>query len=171
MNNKAQLEVQETIIVVFIFVVILSIGLVLFYKFQIASLDQQKQEIQEKKFEAMLLIFPNIAEIECSSNLQTQNCIDLLKVLSLKKLIETNPQIYFNKFGYKKIQLKLIYPTKNDKECTSENLNDCGVWTIYNKPSQNNKEGGIILRTPVSVYHPETEDYGIAELILEAYEL
>ncbi len=170
MNKKAQLEIQETIIVVFIFVVLLSIGMLLFYRFQLSSLDQQKIEIEDKKFEMMLLTFPNSAEIECSSNLQTRNCIDSLKVLSLKKSIEQDPPSYFKKFGYKKITLTSLYPAKNNKECISTNLDDCGVWTIYNKPSPN-QEKGIILRTPISIYYPQTESYGIGELRLEAFAL
>lgn len=170
MNKKAQLEVQETIIVVFIFVVLLSLGLLLFYKFQLSSLDQQKIEIQENKFNMMLLIFPNSPEIECSSGLVTRNCIDTLKVLSLKKSVEQDQQFYFKKFGYKKLQLTSLYPIKNEKECTSTNIEDCGVWTIYNKPAPN-QDMSKILRTPISIYYPQTDSYGIGELRLEAFAL
>ncbi len=159
--KKAQIQISETIIVIFIVIILLVMGMVFFQRYQERSIlgEQEKYELQ--KFDNQLLIIPTLPEIQCSRLLESKNCIDTTKLQVFKEI--SNSDHYRKKLGFKTIQVKTIYPQQNIIGCPNEN---CNSWIIYSNP----KDSGIsLIRTsPVSLYNPITNTYSIGELSIEA---
>jgi len=166
--KKGQLQIQETILVLFVFIVILAIGLIFFHKYNVESLREDIFEVQVTDFDSMLSRFPEMPEIKCSYLGESVECIDTYKLLSFKNLIKNEKSYYRERFGYKNITLYKIYPEKNNNECKVSSVGDCGVWSIYSQIPRN-YESKLVRETPISIYFPNEDEYGIGKLVIEWY--
>ena len=165
-SSKGQLQIQETIIVIFIFMVMLGLGMIFFYKFQIGSIEQDQQDYRIQKFDNILLSLPTYPEIECSIYGVSENCVDVFKLAAFSKV--GSSEYYKEQLGFKNITVYQMYPNKNNNECNLNVPQDCGVWNVYyNEPRV--KGVTLIRETPVSLYYPATDSYGIGLLVVEAY--
>src|SRR3989338_5677999 len=90
--RKGQLQIQETILVLFIFIVILVLGMVFFYRFSLQGLEENKLDNERLKFNTMLSTVPEMAEITCSIYSQEVNCIDVYKLLAFKNIYYNKPK-------------------------------------------------------------------------------
>lgn len=160
--KKGQLQVQETILVLFIFIVILLIGMIVFYRFSLQGLEEKRLNNERMRFNTMLVTIPEMAEITCSIYSQEVSCIDIYKLIAFKGINER----YRDRLGYMNITIYNIYPERNDKLCELGSVRDCGVWNIYyNNPNKLNKK--LVLKTPISLY--SVNGYTIGELVMERY--
>lgn len=166
--KKGQVQVQETILVLFIFIVILVIGLIFFYKYNAQSLRDSVFEVEQNKFNGMLSTFPQNPEIRCSYLGEDISCIDSYKLLGFMDIVGKESGYYKKKFGFKNITIYSVYPNKNPIKCDFNNIENCGVWKLYlNKPQDYNKV--LIIKTPISLYFPNKDDYAIGEMVIEWY--
>jgi hypothetical protein len=172
LNKKGQLQIQETILVVFIFIILIMFGLVFFYRVQLASIAEDFNEFQNTRDTINFITIGDLPEFSCSKLGIRESCIDTLKLNSFIALNNSAKyrSYYFERFGYKKITITQIYPEKNEKLCSNSQIEDCGLWNIYeNKPLR--QTGTKIVRdTPVSLYFPDKDEYGIGILVVESYE-
>ena len=150
--RKGQIQIQESILVLVIFTVILLIGLILFYNFAIAGIKADILSYEDEKFRSLISVVPSMTEFKCSSLGQDQECIDLSKARAFIDI----KQDYGKVFGQKTIKLQLIYPNE-DKE-----------YLIYSKRPANVKSARKI-STLVSVYDVGQDKYKIGKLTVEAY--
>ncbi len=153
---------NETILVIFVFMVLLGIGLVGFYKYNQYSVDKIYQEDTLSYFYSSIGTFANMPEIKCSYLNSNQDCIDAFKLLAFK-----------NKgfFGFSKITITKVYPEYSDKECTINLIKekkDCGVFTIYDKEKPDSS-GKDVIYSPISLYYPNEDKYYIAQLKIEVF--
>ncbi len=166
MSSKAQLEINETILVIIIFSVLAIAGLVVFHRYNTESIKASILESERLSFYDLLNQVPNMPELKCSSQNIQDDCIDLYKAFGLSKL-----QLkYFDKFGYKTINLRFVYPTLPDKECTESlfqatDFPNCNRLKIYERIPTNYKATEKI-SSPVAIYNPVTQDYMLAVLEL-----
>jgi hypothetical protein len=164
MKNKGQLHIQETIFVVFILIVIILLGLVVFYRFTASGLESEAEQNEMLRFKALIATTPEIGEIKCSKYGQEDNCIDAYKMILMGALTESdaNYKRYMrDKYGFMEITIGMVYPTQRSTACKVSNTKECGVWTIYShEPSD--YRGLRRISTPVSVYTPWDDQYGIA---------
>ena len=170
MKKKAQMQIQETILVVFIFIIIMIFGLILFFRFTEQSIIQGHFENEKLRFESMITTFPLTPEIRCSFLSQEASCIDSYKLLAFKTLNkeEYYKNYYRSNLGYINITIYSLYPEKNGKICESATISDCGVWDLYvNKPKKINNK--FVVRSPVSLYYPDKDGFGIGEIVIEWY--
>ena len=172
-NKRGQLQTQETILVVFIFIILIVFGLVFFYRVQSSSIAQEFNEFQKDKLSVDFITLGDLPEFSCSKAGIKESCIDTAKLIAFSSLYNSTRQYkdyYFERFGYKNITIYQIYPknTKNSNKCSSSKLEDCGVWEVYvKKPSKN--LGKRVYDTPVSLYNPENDQYTIGIMVVEAY--
>ena len=145
--KKGQLQIHETILVLFIFIVLLVIGMIFFYRYNAQSLRDSVFEIELSRFNAMLSTFPQSPEIRCSFLGQDSSCVDSYKLIGFKDLIESDKSYYRAKYGFKNITFYMLYPKKNSEECSSSNIKDCGVWTLYLEKPKNYRQT-LIIETP-----------------------
>ena len=152
--KKAQVQLQESLFVIIIFVVLLIIGLIIFYRFTISGITADINSYEDFKFRAMINTVPSMTEFRCSSLGQDKECIDLEKVKAFTKL----NMDYFQEFGYKTVSLEIIYP----KENMESNID---VYSKKPKKYTTTKK----ISTFVSVYDLEQDRYKVGKLIIEAY--
>jgi len=169
MEKKAQMQIQETIMVLFVFIIILLLGLIFFYKYTTQSILNENLENEKINFENMLITFPDSAELRCSSQGIEENCIDAIKLLAFKALIAENKGDYNSKFGFKNITIYDKYPTSNQRPCRSlGDLGECGVFSIYYKaPAE--KGGRLIVDSPVLIYYPTQDKHTMGKMVVEWY--
>jgi len=161
MQKKAQLEIQETVLVVFIFIILLLIGITFFYRFSLQSIENIKEEHETAKFNELIATIPNMAEIKCSHLTKESECVDAIK---LSSFIETSKKY---KFGFKNITIVKVYPENVDAKCTRFNFDNCNYWEIYF--SKKATESKFVISTPISIYYPNEDEYEVGKLIIERF--
>lgn len=137
-DKKGEFEINETIIILFLFTIIVVIGLVAFSRFLDKSIDNDYIEYEIEQFESIFYTSIN-PSIQCE---QLSFCIDGIKL------------IYFTPRDYS-LELTKVYPEiENEVECNEDTYPDCNYYLIGSE-----KREGARLRTPVLVYDPIHDDY------------
>ena len=145
--KKGQLEMQESIIVIFIVMILLLIGFVFFYRFTIADIQNQIDRHETNEFRQMINIIPNLAELKCSHLGNEDDCIDVMKLDGYSRLNVAD-------FGDKRIAFK--------------NMQTLEMWELYNE--QPAKFDSILrVSSPVSLFYPVENKYYYGVLIVEWY--
>jgi hypothetical protein len=141
--KKGQIQMMETVIVLFIFFIILAIALVFLFKFNNDSTQSVIQEYQQNDLYNFVLSIPNEPQLKCSFISSEEECMDTIKMLTpLKNL------------GNRKIEVTLI-GTNSTLKCNSRTYPKCDTFILYDgKPSSN-----MQISTPVSLYYPITKEY------------
>jgi len=147
--KKGELTTLETILVIFIFIVLLVIGLIVFYRFNSLSIQREREEYENDKFELLIAVLPNMAELKCSNLNVEEECIDVSKIDGFASLSKD----YFK--GSLSISIDDIYLKKES-------------WKIYeSKPKKFNSF--INVSTPVALYYPNEKKYSVGILKLGRY--
>ncbi len=172
LNTKGQLQIQETILTVFIFIVLIMFGLIFFYRVQSASIVDDFNDFQKEKASIDFITLGDLPEFSCSAGGIKGNCIDAVKLLVFMKLNATKSfrDHYISTFGYANITFYQVYPKleTNKNRCTPNKPSDCGVWQVYlYQPKKITSK--LIKDTPVSLYFPEKDTYIIGNLVVEGY--
>ena len=146
--KRGQLQMQESIIVTFIIIVLFLIGFVLFYRFTVLDIQNQIDKHDTFEFRQSINVIPNMAELKCSELGVNDDCIDVMKLQ-----------------GY----IRLGVADFGDKNITISNLEDGEGWQIYlDEPA--NYDSVLIISTPVSLYYVEEDRYDYGVLTIEGYE-
>ena len=167
LTKQGQVHIQETILVVFIFVILLIVGAAFFIRFQESGIQQENKNYQREQFNLLISTLPTLPTLSCSTYTETKTCMDTLKLTSFSILAKKD---LFPELGYKTITVARIYPHPTTKKCTATTLPDCGVWEIYAKKPAN-AETTLKTATPLSLYDPLTSEYSIGFLEIEGYNL
>ena len=156
--KKAELQMQETILVIFIVTIIIGLALFTFYQLQLKSLEKSKLELEQNKNLILLSTLPNSVELSYSYLGNEENAIDTLKLINNK----------LNNLGFKEITIKQTYPNSENKLCNINNYPNCNSYVVYNsKPRKiNNIE---IISVPVSLYFPYNDEYKAGLLEIKLY--
>lgn len=140
MNKKGQLQIQETILVLFIFTLIVGLSLIVFYRFNVNSIKEDTLAYEEYKFKQLIDVIPNLPELRLSEiGIESDWCIDLLKAKAFSDLQDNYD------FGYTKIGI--------------------GDFILYD----NSRESESVRKysTPVCIY--DDDKYEMAKLEVEWY--
>ena len=140
--KKAQIQLTETIAVLFIFFVLVLFGLIFYSKYQEGALIAKDNELFEKRvIEATtkVLFFPELACTDGKAEVE-DFCFDVFKLDHIETYLEENRDYYFQIFGFAKIDIVQIYP-EIDAEL-QEGEEPEGKWIIYDVPKQTDEEGG-----------------------------
>ena len=156
--KKAELQMQETILVIFIVTIIIALGLFVFHKYNLNSIEKSKLEYEQLKVYSLLETFQNHPELQYSYLGNSENAFDTLKLLNAD----------LGNLGEKEITIKQIYPKLKNIKCTSSNYPNCNEYLIYSKKSSSSKNVDIV-STPVSIYFPLTNDYKAGLLEIKWY--
>lgn len=172
-GRRSQVHVSETILVLFVVIVILMLGLVVYFKFSTEKNKNLAEELSEEQATIMLAKAVGLEELGCEG----AGCVDTAKFLPFKRVLGEDFDKYKRLFGRKKITISEIYPVPHDSvigvECDVvkyiqvEYPGNCGKWTIYDYNPEN--ELGAKVSTVVSLYYPEFEEYRIGRLEIEHY--
>ncbi len=153
--KKSQIHMMETISVLFIFFVLVFVGMIFYTNFMKVRLEEDIETQQDLTKIQINQIVSFLPELQCSQdNIVTSNCIDLLKLDSASNVISNNFEDYFNFFAYSNITVKKIFPASTKD------------WHLYS-----NVRNGSRTRTyfPISLYEPINDSYFFGLMIVEVY--
>jgi|SRR3989338_2368636 len=155
MANKSQLQIGETIAVLFVFFILVVIGFI-FYANIIKSDLQLKQDDQSQARSVQIAQRTmHLPELECShyTNI-VYDCVDILKLNSAKDVMMDNELYYYDMFEFSEINLTEVYPDTGSK------------WTIYSRKLPEFSKR-FLTNVPVSLYDPRTGRNSIAVLSID----
>ena len=143
--KKAQIQTMETIAVLFIFFILIGLGLIFYGSYQKGKVNTKLVEIQSSKSIRLAQTVLNLPELASTrKGVSGSYVVDELKLDSLKYVIDNNQELryglYQQKFGNSKIVVKKIYPTTQE-------------WIIYDNPLEEIKSQYSFF-IPISIYDP-----------------
>ena len=170
-TKKGQIQLNETIMVLFVIVIILFVGLFVYYKYSIASIQETAATLSEEETTILVASLPVLPELRCDEG----TCLDTAKFLPFKQLTETKQLQYAQLLGAKTITIEQVYPPMTTETlCTLNSYqqfsypNNCKTWVLYdNKPTK--YSSNPTLSTTVSLYFPEIDEYRIGRMHIEVY--
>jgi len=124
MTRKGQLQMTETIAILFIFFILLLFGVIFYFRYQkIAFQEKQEELLAARAMESTLkaLFMP---ELICSRGEAEpeDNCLDVLKLNATQETIQQYlDEYYFEIFSYATITVQETYPENK-------------MWVLYDKP-------------------------------------
>ncbi len=140
-GRKAQMQMMETIGVIFIFFVLILFGSIFYFKFQEISFQNKQEELLAQQAMDTTLVTLYLPEIQCSQgdSESEDNCVDMVKVRAMTNMMMNNPRYttdyYFNMFGYANITVNMVYPMQDswtiyefEKTATYENGTEYSAW-------------------------------------------
>ena len=163
-NKKSQMQITETIIVLFIFFILFILGFVFYTKVFMKSAGETIREQRELKAVQIAQMISDMPELQCTKNGEIiPNCVDKWKldVVSTNywkkgtalpevggKIIYDKRNYYSDIFGGSKIDISQVYPEGE--------TDDTLVWNISHLPSRSKKK--TMINLPVIIYDPTAED-------------
>ncbi|MEM3091746.1 MAG: hypothetical protein QXX55_01865 [Candidatus Pacearchaeota archaeon] len=132
-NKKGQIKIQQMAFMLIAVTLFFTLVGMFFFMIVSSNLKESGKLLEEKNTILLVSKLANSPEFSCENAFREtkQNCIDADKIMALK----TNIDRYYNFWGVSGIEIKKIYPTGNNAECTSENYPNCDHIKIIPKTS------------------------------------
>lgn len=159
-KKNAQIQMLETIAVLFIFFILLLIGFVFYTNVIKGSIEIQKEENVQLKSIEVAQRASSLPELQCSEdNIVSDNCIDLIKLETASIVIQANDIHYYDRLLFSTIKVTRVYP----KDPLADN-----EWTLYDRPLEefSNK---ILTNIPISIFNPVTNKKSFGVMTVELY--
>ncbi len=125
MTKKAQVQITETIAVLFIFFVLVAFGIIFYYRYQQGALLEEQHELQSARAMDTTLRVLFMPELMCTKGTfeYEDNCIDLPKMRALQKseFFVVNQAYYYNLFSTSQITVHTLYPGELRSDILYEN--------------------------------------------------
>ena len=144
----------ETIAVVFVFLILVVVGLIFYTRVLKGELETEKEEISQLRSVGIVQRVMFLPEVQCSEdNIIIDNCVDILKLDSAQKIMKENVLYYYDLLEFSNISISQIYPTN-------------AKWNIYSRKTEDfsNK---FVTNVPISLYDPSTRKSGFGILTVE----
>ena len=154
--KKGELQIQETILVLFIFLIVISMVLIMVYRFTNASIEDAREDLMDNEIFSLLITMPN--QLSYSYLGSDYNAVDTSRLFNLN----------FSYLGYKKIVMEQVYPQGVGALCTLNNYPNCDQFILYEK-SSNIFKNKIVKDVPVSLYYPLENQFRAGRLIVTYY--
>ncbi len=155
--KKSQIQMGESIAVLFIFFILVIFGFVFYMNVMKGSVKVEKEENIQLKAIGIAQKASFLPELQCSEeNVRKESCIDMYKLEAVSGLLEENNIYYYDIFEFSKIWVEEIFPEEG------------GVWSLYNNPlmEYNNKLSTFI---PISLFDATSKKYDFGILVVETY--
>ena len=112
MKKKGQMQMSETVAILFIFFVLVFFGIIFYYKYSQVAVKQEKEELLGKRAIETTLKALFLPELICSNGEAEpeDNCFDMIKARHAARTFKRHNQTYFDLFSYSKITLHQVYP-------------------------------------------------------------
>lgn len=154
MDKKSQIQIGETIAVLFIFFILIIIGFIFYVKIIKGNIELEKEEMQQLKSVGIAQSIIFLPEVQCSEdNIIIDNCIDILKLTSAESIMNENELYYYDMLGFSDVTIRQIYP-------------DEAKWSIYSRKTQSFRNK-FVTNVPLSLYDPITRKHSFGVLTIE----
>ena len=145
----------ETIAVLFVFFVLIMIGLIFYVRIIKGNIENDKEEASQLRAIGIAQRVMFLPELQCSEdNIIRDNCIDWWKLESAKKLMAENQVDYYDLFEFSDIKIYQIYPGEE-------------IVDVYSRKMDNANK--FVTNVPISLYIPATRKYAFGVLTIETY--
>jgi hypothetical protein len=141
--KRAQMKMTETIAILFIFFILLVVGVSFFVRFQKAGFDRSKIKSADLRAIETAQRVASLPELQCSTkDIVTEACFDLLKLgyfdgLVTSGVVADNQKLveqYHDLFGFSEIEVKRIYSVIGSPP--DFDFNEKNTKRIYNNPGE-----------------------------------
>ena len=154
MKKKSQIQIGETIAVLFVFFILVVIGFMFYAKVFKGNLETEKDELSQARSVGIAQRIMFLPELQCSEdNVIIDNCIDILKLESAQKLMLDNSLYYYDLLEFSDVDIMQIYP----KEIS---------WNIYSRTTEDVKNR-FVTNVPISLYNSTTRRFTFGILTIE----
>jgi hypothetical protein len=155
MKKRAQIQLMETIAVIFVFFILVMIGFMFYARIartNIQSSIDDQSELKSIEIAQRVMFLP---EIQCSEGAvsEIQNCVDKLKLESAQDIIKYNEIYYYDMLEFSSINVTQIYPEK-------------ATWQIYSRQTTDFRSR-FETNIPVSIFDPLTKKNSFGLITLE----
>ncbi len=152
--RKSQIQIGETIAVLFVFFILIVIGFIFYVKVIKGNIEMEQEEQSQLKSVGIAQRVMFMPEVQCSDdNIITDNCIDILKLGIAQSVMKENELYYYDMFEFSNISIVQIYP-------------DEAEWNIYSRKTEDAKSK-FVTNVPISLYNPVTRKHGFGILTIE----
>ncbi len=162
MTRKGQMQITETIAILFIFFILLLFGIIFYFRYQQSAFQQKQEELLGARAMEATLKALFMPELICSRGEAEpeDNCFDVLKLYPAKVTLQHHlDDYYFEIFSYATITVHEIYPGKRE-------------WVLYHKPKPDftRKEPTFFVVTlKEELAGAAQERYGFGYIAVEVY--
>src|SRR3989344_2329038 len=113
--KRAQIEIGETIVVIFILMILIVFGIVVYYQFQAGSVRQTQQRFGGLKTIELAQVISNLPELQCSNlKVAEVGCIDEVKAKMFSEYLALpgNKAFFYYRelLGTSKIEVHKVFP-------------------------------------------------------------
>ncbi len=157
--KKGQLEIGITMMVILVFIILLIVSLVFYFRLAQGNIKETRQEILDEKYSGLLDAIINLPELRGSLSGAEKNCLDVVKLKNFKdvvseSLITRKSEYYNNLLGdVNAIWIDAIYIN------TGEVLKEKNKYLIYR-----NQGNGLIYSSPVSICNSDKFEAGVLNI-------
>lgn len=149
--------------VIFIFIVLVFIGMIFYAKFQTGEVQEStKEQFRQQSIEIANLI-QFLPELQQTYKNITYISFDLYKIMAFNELIAADSTLqdnyYFDLFGFSVIKINQIYPQLT--------LPD-GEWVLYNKTA--NYSTYYLTYIPISIYNAVEDKKNFGVLTIQSWQ-
>ncbi|MBS3106323.1 hypothetical protein J4419_01500 [Candidatus Woesearchaeota archaeon] len=154
MEKRGQMQMMETVAILFIFFILISLGFIFYTQVAKQSIATKAEEFQDLTAIQVAQLAGSLPELQCSEqNIVKENCIDYLKAQAAPAIL-AKPE-YFDVLGYATLTLQKIYPGTDEIP-------------LYSRPLVNadNKRASFF---PVAIFDPASSTTAFGVLVIEVY--
>jgi len=170
MGKKAQLQMNETVFVVFLIMIIIFLGLVVLSRFQEVSILEKSKSLRSLSVIESTHMISFWPELDCSDvKVSEFACLDIIKLRVLVKFINESAQsdgpyafnYYYDQLKKSKIAVREVYPLNTSILWDT-------YWVLWDNPGTKKTTDSI--RVPVNLFDPLTGRYALGIMELQIYE-
>lgn len=155
MGKKAQIQMGETIAVLFVFFILVLVGSIFYVRIIKGNIEGEKDEASQLRAIGIAQRVMFLPELQCSEdNIIRDNCIDIWKLGSAENLMRNNEIYYYDLLEFSNVTVSQIYPAEEE-------------WSVYSRKIENTNK--FVTNVPISLYNPDTRRYGFGVLTIETY--
>jgi len=140
-DRKAQIQMTETVAILFIFFVLLTFGIVFYYQFQKSSLQNKQEEIFQRQAIEKTTQVLFLPELSCTKGEGESEdfCFDILKLNQAEELLKID--YYYQIFGFATITVEQVFPDEQD--FSGDESSSPKIWPVYDREKKD-AEGNVI---------------------------
>ena len=154
MSRKSQIQIGETIAVLFVFFILIIVGFMFYVKVIKGNIELEKDELSQLMSIGIAQRVMFLPEVQCSEdNIIIDNCIDILKLDSAQKLMRENEVYYYDMLEFSDVSILQIYPIE-------------AKWSIYSRKTDDFRNK-FLTNVPISLYDPASRKHGFGILSVE----
>lgn len=156
--RRAQVKMGESIIILFIFFILLAFGMMFYAKISKITSEREVEETKGLAVQNLQKEIRYLSEIQCTEAGNVRfDCYDIGKINALSEVIDNNYDYYAqNVFLYSNITFTQVYPTEEEIFLYSAPITEIAGASSFN--------------VPVTLYDPLDDNYNFGFMTIAVYE-